>query len=424
MFLKPLKGTNDIFPEENEKRNFIIKKLKNIVRNYGFREIKTPTMENFETFSKNIGSHLTEKMYLFKDKSNRSIVLRPESTAPVTRLYVGNRHIFSKTVKLFYSQNHFRYERPQHGRFREFWQFGIELFGSNEHIADAEVLAVVNDIMRDIGFESFKIKLGHVGILRQVFDDENIPKEIQSDILSKINKKDYDCIIKQLDGIKYSDEFDIFLKSLCDSKNSNTIDKIESYLKSYPKALEILFEIKELLSILNILTDTVNLEIDLSLTRGLEYYTGIVFEVLVPSLNQPLCGGGRYDNLVKEMGGLKTPAIGMAFGLERLLICAESEKLLKNIEIPIQALVAPATSGLQHEMLEIASDLRKNDIRTEIDLIGRSLNQLMGYAKKEKIPYVVIIGKKEFLDNIVIVKDLLTETDLKVPIDELIYFFR
>ena len=392
--IKVLKGTKDILPQDVEMWHFVEEKALKTFSSFGVKEIRTPVIESTDLFQRGVGETtdiVNKEMYTF-EKSERSITLRPENTAGVVRAYIENgMHRLSAPVKLWYKGPMFRYERPQAGRQRQFHQVGVEMFGISEPAADAEIILMAENFLKSIGLNDLDVEINSLGCpkCRAEFK-ENLKNAIRpylndlcEDCQSRFEKNPLrllDCKVPQCQEIFSKPEIQNVIKSdfLCDECSEHY-----SQLKNYLDGLNIKYSENKLL------------------VRGLDYYTRTVFEIKSNNLGSQnaVCGGGRYDNLVEELGGNPTPAIGFAMGMERLI------SLLKEKEAPKTD--AYIVSNNTTEALKLAQELRLQGLNVEIDLANKKFTKQLEKASKIA-NYALILGEDEIENNKVSIKNLST----------------
>jgi histidyl-tRNA synthetase len=391
-----IKGTQDIFGDDVKYWNFLEKKLREILIKYGYHEIRTPIFEKTELFNRSIGENtdvVQKEMYTFKDKGKRSITLRPEGTAPTVRAYVENSMInFGQPYKLFYIGPMFRYEKPQSGRYRQFHQAGAEIFGTDYPVSDAEVIAMLDGFFKEIGLKDYKIKINSIG------SDES--REIYRDVL-----KNYyaDKIDNMCDDCKRRYETNIM--RLLDCK----IDK--EYSKDAPSILDSLIdEDREHFESVKTFLDTfeVKYEVDSSIVRGLDYYNLTAFEVEHNGLGAQaaIAAGGRYDGLVKEIGGPSTPAIGFGIGMERVILAMKQENLEINDPEEIDVYIAYMGKKSTEEAIKISNILRDKGIKTYLNISKRNFGGQLKHSNKVNAKFTVILGDEEIEKDIVTFRDM------------------
>jgi histidyl-tRNA synthetase len=389
MDAKKPRGTRDFSFPEMEDRKHVEETLSGVFECFGYRRILTPTFEHVELFAQKSGEEITEHMYVFEDKGGRKICLRPEATASVCRMYSEELRDMRLPLRLYYFCPMFRYERPQKGRYREFWQLGLELLGAKNAEADAEVIQLAYDSLKKLGLSS-DLEVGHVGILRGLMNDLGIKADVQDKATACIDKGDRD-------GLMYLTESTVLLE-LVDLKGSaDVILKAEKLLAEYKTAAAALKELKDVLSWLDMVA--VPYKVNLGIARGLEYYTGMVFEMRVPALaaQNQICGGGRYDKLIELFSGLSVPAVGFAFGFDRVMNAVEYQK----IELPkkrIDVVVAPVNDEVRKDAFKIAASLR-DTLCVDLDVMGRKLPKILDYAADVKAKYALIIGPSDLKEG-------------------------
>lgn len=399
--IKIQKGTKDILPEEMPLWHFMEEKANEIFTKYGAKEIRTPIFEATELFARGVGDTtdiVNKEMYTF-EKSERSLTLRPENTAGVVRSFIENgMHRLSAPVKLWYKGPMFRYERPQAGRQRQFHQVGVEMFGVSQPSADAEIILMAENFLKSIGLDDLDVEINSLGCpkCRAEFK-ENLKnvirpylKDLCEDCQERFEKNPLrllDCKVPECQEIFAKPEIQNVIKSdfLCDECREHY-----TQLKKYLDELNVKYSENKLL------------------VRGLDYYTRTVFEIKSNNLGSQnaVCGGGRYDNLVEELGGQPTPAIGFAMGMERLISLLKEKEALK--------LDGYIVSNDTTEALKLAQELRLQGLNIEQDLTGKKFTKQLEKASKIA-KYALILGEEEIKNNQVSVKNL--ETSEQVTID-------
>ena len=423
-FTRP-RGTRDFLFEEMRERKRAESTLRRIFEGYGYQEIKTPLFEELSLFTTKSGEEIVDQLYNFKDKSDRDLTLRPEITAPVARLYLNELEKTAvKPIKLYYYGSCFRYERPQKGRFRQFWQFGCELIGAKTPQGEAAVIALCSDAIHSLGITTADVNINHLGIIRGLFRHFDISTETQREIMVVIDKGDKDLLIESLSGdepVIDNDELNQILLKLIDLVGDKSIiGEVEELIAPYDEPKDALNELKELIDLLESFK-VENYTLNLGVARGLDYYTGIVFEIYVPELGaqKQICGGGSYS-LVKVFGGQEVESTGFALGFDRLMNAIE--ELTDKEELPshLDVYVAPISKDMQTKAFEITQMLRANGIKTDVDLNGKKFKKLMNYADKIKVPKIIIVGAKDLEEGKVTVKDMVSGDQELVELDNLI----
>ncbi|UCH88229.1 MAG: histidine--tRNA ligase [Thermoplasmata archaeon] len=426
MIQKP-RGTRDFLPEDMAKRREIEEILRGTAQFFGYSEISTPAFENAELFIIKSGQEIVDQLYSFKDKSDRELALRPELTAPTMRLYLAEMKSAPQPVKVYYFGNAFRYERPQKGRFREFWQFGLELIGSDSVEAEAEVITVAVKALMYAGLKNLELRIGHLGILKGIFKEAGLPETKQSTLMKLLDKGETDDLYIELDSVdEFSAEQRDLVKNIINTKLK--IADLDSYkaeftgIKESASAWEKLIETTKILNYFQVPQDSII--IDLNIARGLEYYDGIVFEIDVPELGaeKQVCGGGAYS-LLELFGGKPAPTIGFAIGFDRLIMALEEQGRPFSSMKP-SVFVIPVGKEALSKGIEIASDLRATGIATDLELKGRGPSKSLKFAANLGVKFAVIIGESELAENNVTVKNMESGDQEKVKIQELIEHFK
>ncbi len=415
MFAQRPKGTRDFNAEEMAKRRCVEKIMRDVCELFGYREICTPTFEYAEIFIKKSGKAITKQMYAFKDKSRRYIALRPELTVPVMRFYANSLQSQPKPLKLFYFGNCFRYEEPQKARYREFWQLSIECIGGEESESEAEVIALGTRIIESTGLKNFSLRIGNLKILKSLLDDCKIPCKEQSLILTLIDKKDFKSLKKKI-GKNYKKIAEVL-------SQGEKIFENKSLLKNKNIA-QAASEFKTLLAYLENF-GVKNYVVDLGIARGLEYYTGTVFEIDSPELGaeKQICGGGTY-NLSEIFGYKGINTTGFAIGFDRVMLALENQAM----KIPpkrLTAYIVPVGEDkiIKKKAFELTTLLRKNNIMCDVDLAGRNITKNLYYADSIKAKNAVLLGEDELKENCVLVRDMDTGNQDRVNINTLVEYF-
>lgn len=419
-FKKP-RGTRDFLFDEMEERKYVENTIRSVVESYGFKEIKTPIFEDLELFTTRSGEGIKDELYHFQDKGGRDLALRPEITASVARLYNNNLQREAKPLKMYYFGSCFRYERPQAGRYRQFWQFGIEVIGGTPIYNEAEIIAMANDALSKINIQNYEIAIGHLGIIKGVLSKINIPSEIQTQIIASIDKEDYELLDKLLTDNNVTDEYKTIINDLINVKGSREdLEAFKSTLKNIPESYEAAEELNNILETLEVFGFN-DYTVNLSIARGLDYYTGLVFEIYVPDLGaeKQITGGGTY-NLMGLFDAEEVESTGFAFGFDRIMEAYKRQ----NIQLPEndspRVLVIPVKKEFKNEAILIAQQLRRENIVADIDLKGKKLKKNLSYANTHKFNKVIMIGQKEVEDNTVTLKDMASGNQVTIPQDELI----
>jgi histidyl-tRNA synthetase len=412
-----VRGMRDLLPEEAAALNSVIAKTRETAILYSYKEVITPVVEPYELLNAKSGEEIRQRMFTFKDLGDRKVVLRPEFTASIARLVTTALKNEPKPLRLFSVGSVYRYDEPQQGRYREFWQSNFEIIGSNKPEADAETILLTNNLMQTVGLRNYAFKLGHIGVLRGILNQENVDDKTQNTILQRMDKKEYAEAFKLM-----PEKCRAIMEGLLKLKGSSvfeTAEKIKAHVKDYSEAEA---AAENLLEILKLLAKS-GCEIAVvepAFARGLEYYTGMIFEVYIPELDIALGGGGRYDKLIEAFGGEATPATGVAHGLDRIALALQTQNANKKAEQGMKVAVIPVKDDLKGEALEIAQMLRESGIPAEFEVMGRKMAKALEDADKRQVDYAVIVGEKELQQNAVVLKDLAKREQTTVAISSLV----
>ncbi len=404
------RGTQDILPRESPRWQYVEGKFRDVCRLYGYNELRTPTFEETELFTRSVGEHtdiVSKEMYTFMDRGERSMTLRAEGTAPVVRAFVQHKLFGEQPVsKFFYITSVFRYERPQAGRYREHHQCGVEAFGSEDPAIDAEVISLGAQYLFSLGITGTELKINSVGcpgcapLYKEVLKQDVTPYLVELCETCKVRYQTnplrmLDCKVPRCQEL--TTDVSHIVDHLCEECSAH------------------------LHAVLHYLDDLgIAYKLDHRLVRGLDYYTKTAFEFVSSELGaqSTVIGGGRYDGLVTEMGGPPTPAVGFGSGIERALLIMEAQ----GIEIPQvgnpQVFVITLGEAPREVGVKLLSDLRHAGIAAETDYSGKSMKAQMKAADREQARFVAIIGEDELNQGIVKVRNMETKLETEIHLDQ------
>jgi histidyl-tRNA synthetase len=396
--IKAVTGAKDILPKDIVKWKVVENLIHKTMRSYNYREIRTPVFEETALFARGIGEAtdiVSKEMYTFLDKGNMSLTLRPEMTASVVRAYIEHSLGVQQPVnKLYYLAPMFRQERPQAGRLRQFHQFGAEAIGSSSPAIDAELIIMAHDIITSLGLKNLVVKINSLGVPEsRVQYKEKLKEYLEPNLnyLTEDSKKRFTTNIMRIFDSKAQNDINVMKDAplLMDYLDEESIKHFE--------------EVKKYLEIAGI-----KYEIDPSLVRGLDYYTKTTFEIVSGSVGSQsaLCGGGRYDLLIEQLGGKPTPGVGFAAGIERILLACENESALSEIEEYIDLYIIKLNNDLSGKAFDMASFFRRNDVSAESDYQERSVKAQMREANKLNAKYAILLGGEEYEKGEVVVKKM------------------
>lgn len=411
------RGTQDILPGTVELWQYIEAQARDICRRYNYKEIRTPIFENTELFMRGVGDTtdiVQKEMYTFEDRGERSLTLRPEGTASVVRSYVENK-MYGDSIqptKLYYMGPMFRYERPQSGRYRQFVQFGTEVLGSSDPAVDAEVISLAMEFYRSLGLKSIKLVLNSLGdpesrlAHREALVNHFEPRigEFCSDCQARLQKNP----LRILDCKKDHDH-----------ELMKSAPSITEYLNEASR--EYFDQVQKALTVMGI-----PFEIDANLVRGLDYYQHTVFEIMSVSDGfgsiTTLCGGGRYNGLVQEIGGPETAGIGFALSIERLLLALQAEQAQLPISFDLDCYVVALGDKAKDVAAKLVFELRKAGVATEKDYLDRKVKAQFKAADRLHAKYVAVLGDNELERNVISIKEMESGEQKEISIDTLVSY--
>ena len=404
MLTKAPRGTKDITPKDAYKWNYVENKFREICSLFGYEEMRTPIFEHTELFKRSVGDTtdiVQKEMYSFTDKGERDITLKPEGTAGVVRAFIENKlYADTQPTKLFYITPCFRYERPQAGRQRQFHQFGIEALGSDKPSLDAEVIALAVQFFNEVGLKDLAVSINSVGCPTCRAEYNVKLKEYldaKSDVLCEtcLDRKDKNPMCKEnLNDIPF------MVDHICDDCKDH-FEKLQSYLKEMD----------------------INFVVDRSIVRGLDYYKKTAFEIISNDIGSQstVCGGGRYDGLVEQLGGPKgVSGIGFGLGVERLLLTMENNNI--EIENPYATDIFIVTIGdeAKTKSFKLLKDLRTNHISAENDHLDRSVKAQFKYSDKINAKFTIVIGDDELANDTATLKNMSTSEQTTIKLSEIV----
>lgn len=409
LITKAVKGTKDVLPSEVYKNQYIESTALDVAERFGFKEIRTPVFEHTELFQRGVGDTtdvVQKEMYTFDDKGGRSITLRPEGTAGAARSFLENG-LCNETLpqKVCYLTSCYRYEKPQSGRLREFHQFGVECFGAESPLADAEIISLANTFFKELGVKDLSLEINSIGCpkcraeyhkaLRQYFESRKDDLcDTCKDRLERNPMRILDC--KSPVCSEIAKDAPVVLDYLCDDCKEH-FEKVKSYL------------------------NTLNIEFTVNpkIVRGLDYYTKTVFEFVSNAIGAQgtVCGGGRYDGLIEELGGQRTPSLGFGLGIERLMLLMEAQGCEFSKQSVPDLFIVSMGEKATLKAVEIANDMREEGFTCLYDVNGRGLRAQMKYANKLGAKYTVVLGEDEVQSGIAKLKNMESgeETEIALP---------
>ena len=400
------KGTRDIMPDDSYKWQYIEDAFSRLASSYGFDEIRTPMFENTQLFNRGVGETtdiVQKEMYTFEDHAHRSMTLKPEGTSPAVRAFIESGAVRGvQPTKYYYSTSCFRYEKPQAGRMREFHQFGVEIFGSESMLADAEAIALADDFLTKMGVDDLKLHINSVGcrkcrpVYREALQNFLMPrfKDLSDESKERFNKNPMRILDSKDEGDKkIAHGAPHMIDYLCDDCRCAFMN-----LQEYLNKLDIKYSI------------------DPKIVRGLDYYTKTAFEFMSDQIGAQgtVCGGGRYDHLINEIGGSEMPGVGFGLGKERLLILMEQNGHEFGGKPHPKYFVACADEGARGYALSLVKDMRSAGMNVISDVSGRKLKAQLRYADKADAEFVVIIGDEEAKTDELTIRNMVSGEQNKI----------
>lgn len=388
MLQKP-RGTRDFLPAEMAQRRHIERRMRTIAQSFGYGEIQTPMFEEQELFTLKSGEGIIGEMYAFEDKGGRKIALRPEVTAAVVRAYVNEAQVAPKPLRWYYFAECFRYERPQKGRYRQFWQFGCELIGADSAAADAEVIALAYELLKSSGVR-FVLKIGHLAPMKHMLRDLDAGE--QKKVMAALDKRDMDLLKTTLDAIEHPDLYDPLTTLI----TAETLDQVWQVTGDIPEKSRIEETFRYLTA------QNIPFVQNFGIARGLDYYTGMVFEGFADNLGaeNQILGGGVY-RLAHLFGGKDVPSCGFAIGFDRVMVSLGE---ITPDAAPVVAVVA--TPQTRTAAYTAAAAFRSAGITVVMDVMDRSFGAQISSALKSGAAYAALIGEKEAAAGTITLKNL------------------
>lgn len=410
LITKSVKGTQDILPKDSYKWQFVEDIMRSEAQSYNYKEIRTPVFENTELFCRSVGNTtdvVQKEMYTFRTKGDDTITLRPEGTAGAARAMLENGvYNDGYPIKTYYITSCYRYEKPEKGRLREFHQFGIEMYGTASYLADAEIISVANSIFERLGIRDLSLEINSIGCptcranyhkaLRSYFDAYT--GDLCETCLSRLERNPMrilDC--KSPVCSKIAEKAPTALDYLC--------DECRTHFEGVKKCLD---------------AAGIEYTVNPHIVRGLDYYSKTVFEFVSHSIGAQgtVCGGGRYDGLIEELGGTHTPSLGFGMGIERLLLLMDAQGIEIPQPDPCSVYFASLGEKAQLKAFQLASSVRESMLSAECDIVGRSLKAQMKYADKIGAAFTMVLGDSELENNCAKLKNMKTGEQIEMPLDD------
>ena len=415
--LEPPKGMDDLTPEEYAVHEELVRTARTLMEAYGYQPIETPTVEHYEVFAVKSGEEILAHMFGFEDAHGRRLVLRPEMTAPVARLFAARLSRRPLPVRLGYIADCYRLDEPQWGRRRRFYHAGFELIGVRDPMADAEQVLICRDFFGSVGIGDFWVKLGHVGVHRAVLSACGIREEDQDRILSLIDRgrrEEALGLVRRNSSDRQAAEA---YEALVSGGGSGEVGAVRELLSGIEGAGPQVEELEAVHRVLGELVGRERIRYDPGFARGLSYYTGVIFEVYGPKASVALAGGGRYDGLIGLFGGRDFPGVGVAIGITRVMqYLVDRTDYRPRLRAP-RVLVKPLGRAESERALTVADAIRRRGIEAEMSFPGRSLGDELGLASERGVRFVVIIGSRERERGTAVIRDMREGRQVEVPVE-------
>jgi histidyl-tRNA synthetase len=419
---KTIRGMKDFMPKDAEKMRSVERVSRELSKLYGYKEIITPVMESYDLLSAKTGEEIRQRMYTFEDLGGRKVALRPEFTASVARLVATKMRNEPKPIRLFSVGSLYRYDEPQYGRFREFWQANYELFGSSRPEADAEILILTNDLLNRLGLQNYRFKIGHTGILRGILNQEGLDERQQNRLMQLLDKKSWEEALAIARGDGISQKGLTTLERLFETKGEDSflvLKNIKEVVQDYKSAFAAVENLWKIFQLLKNSGTRLEVLVEAGFARGLEYYTGMIFESYIPEIDVALGGGGRYDKLIQLFGGEPIPAVGVAQGIDRIVLSLNKQKVSPKTAKKKSVVVIAVNGEIVAKILELAKTLRKAELYVEVEVMGRSISRALADADRRGIAYAIIAGPEELKEEKVVLREMKKGEQQVVEINKL-----
>jgi len=419
---KTVRGMRDLMSIDAERMRHVEQVSRTISKLYGYEEIITPVLESYDLLAAKTSEEIRERMYTFKDLGGRKVALRPEFTASVARLVATKLRNEPKPMRLFSVGSLYRYDEPQYGRFREFWQANYELFGSTRPEADAEILILTNDLLKRLGLQNYRFKIGHTEILRGILNQEGLDEGKQNSVRQLLDKKSWEEALAVARDADVSQNCLATLERLFETKGEDAfqvLEGVKEIVQDYENALA---AVENLWKILELVKDSgaqLEVMVEAGFARGLEYYTGMIFEPYVPELDVALGGGGRYDKLIQLFGGESIPAVGVAQGIDRIVLSLKKQGVSPKTAKEMSVVVISVKNESMAKALELSDVLRKSGLPVEVAVMGRSISRALADADRRGVAYAVIVGPEELKEEKVVLREMKKSEQRTVEISNL-----
>ncbi|MEM7819957.1 MAG: histidine--tRNA ligase [Candidatus Aenigmatarchaeota archaeon] len=412
------RGTRDFLPEDMIRRQYVLDIVRNVFEKWGFDPLETPAFEDWKLLAAKSGGgeEIKKEIYYFKDKSDRELGLRFDLTVPMARVIANNPGL-PKPFRRYQIGPVWRYDRPGAGRWREFVQCDVDIVGSSSSEADAIIIATACDCLCELGFSDFIVRINNRKIIEaflNLLKIKNINDVFRS--IDKLEKFGEKIVIDELNEKRIEKNK---IKEILEFIKIDNLEKVFNLIKNERKGIEGINEIKEILSTLDKLDFREYIKFDSSLVRGLDYYTGSVFEIVTMDSKLSIGGGGRYDRLIELFGGKPTPATGISLGIDRIVELMKNRNMFNLPKTLTKIFVANVTEKEKDETIKLAKKLIGLGLSTEFDVFGRNLSKQLEYVNSKNIPFTIIIGEKELKNKKIKLRNMKSGEEKEIDINNL-----
>ncbi|MCS7129744.1 MAG: histidine--tRNA ligase, partial [Candidatus Caldarchaeum sp.] len=409
------RGMDDLLPNEFAVKQRVVDTVREVYRLYGYEEVETPTLEYLELFEAKSGDEIRHRMYVFTDVHGRKLVLRPEVTASIARLVASKLSKNPTPIRLGYVADCYRYDEPQWGRRRRFWHGGFELFGSSDPSSDAEIILVSRDVFSKLGISSFSFRLGHVGVMRGIL--EKMETRLQDRFLSMLDRGMREEAFQTAAPYLEREALECLRRLSALKGGEQVVKQAADLVSPWSMASDSVRNLGEILEVVRETDPSLKYEVDFGFARGLEYYTGFIFEQKIQGEELSFNGGGRYDGLVELFGGSRMPAVGCSIGITRLTqyLLGKSQE---NTTAAVDAALAVVSDGARGYGMYVADALRRMGCSVLVDVSRKKLSDFIENAVSRGIRYLIVVGDKEKQASNVSLRDLYNRVQFTESVEE------
>lgn len=420
---EPIRGFRDYIPPESEAISWVMEAFTDTVKRFGYKEVRTPTVESFSLFALKSGEEIRDSMFVFKDKAGREVALRPEITPSIIRVYLREMRHWPKPIRVYYVGNVFRYDEPQFGRYREFTQAGVEILGAEGLHYDVELVEILEEFYSVIGLRDRRYKVNNIAIFRELAKRAGIDGAELDRFLHYLDKGVYNKAVELMTHRGAYEESNAIEELTSIQSSTDKLSAMKTTLARLSSAEELLKHVEVLEKYVEIARAIgANIIVEPAFARGIAYYTGIIFEVVVPGFPVSIAGGGRYDDLTCVYGGEALSTTGFAVGVERTVLALSSNKdLLRGTRCTqVLFLLLVNDPRVYAEIYQIVRSIRGDNTCAQFEVSSPTkLSKWLDYASRYSIDYVVIVGKREFEKGVATLRDMKKWSQKEIQLEEL-----